>query len=308
MQRPVRDRGALTTALLAWIAGFLVLAVLFASLGWAGVFTGDESAESPGTIVPTDWTGMVRDSLTGDPLGGVTVTPTDVSGAPISSLAVVTAANGSYLIPALTFDEYGLFVDGGLVAHAQGYVASGSGPFGHHVVDTWGAAATYAPGVFGDIALDPIEVPTSTVPESTVASTVPESTAEANTSPTTTAAANHGPDIGAITANPALVSPSRLCGVTTTSFAVEVVDPDGVKSVVVQWSYPTGAAGAAAGTASGASTLTRVAGTNRWEGASSFWQQPRDAQTAITLKVVATDHLTMYRSRSFDHSLTIKRC
>ena len=299
-----RDRGALSTAVL-WLAALLCLGLLVASLGWAGVFNGDDNSGSPATIVPTDWTGLVVDSVTGEPLGGVKVTPTDTDGAPISGLAVVTAANGTYVIPALTSDEYGLYVDGELVAHAAGYVASSSGPRGHLVVATWGAAATYAPGVFGDIALDPLDVPASSVPESTVsASTTPESTVAASTVPVTTQAENHGPDIGALRAQPALVNPSRICGVTATSFSVEVVDPDGVKSVVVQWSYPL----AAGGTASGVSTLSRVAGTNRWEGATSFWQQPRDPQTAITLKVVATDQRTMYRSRTFTSALAIKRC
>ena len=304
------DRGAVSASVLIWLVAFLALAGLFAGLGWAGVFDGDdgEGGGTVGTIEPTDWTGLVVDSLTGDPLGGVTVTPTDVTGAPISALAVVTSADGTYLIPGLTSEEYGLKVAGALIDHEDGWVASTSGPHGRLVVQTWGEAATYAPGVFGDIALDPLDVPATSV-----ADTVgPDTTVPV--APTTEGAgggaepANQGPEIGVLSANPPLVAPSQFCGTTTVTFNIQVTDPDGVESVVVQWSYPTGAAGAAPGTASGTATLSWVPGTNRWTGGTSFWQQPLNDPTWIALKVVATDNLTMYRSRSFDQTLAIQRC
>jgi hypothetical protein len=298
------DRGAVNTSLVVWIMAIFALAALFAGLGWAGVFdSGDEEGTTapPATIEPTDWTGVVVDSITGEPLGGVTVTPTDVTGAPISSLAVVTAADGSYTLPGLTLDEYGLSADGSLVAHEQGWVASTSGPLGHLVVQAWGDAATFAPGVFGDIALDPIEVPVAST------STSPSSSAAPTTIAPTTTAANHGPDIGVLDVSPISVSPSAFCGPTEVDLSVAVTDPDGVGMVNVEWSYPSDEFGVP-GTASGSETLSRDPGTDTWRGTLSFWKQPWYAITDVTLKVVAHDTRTMRRSRTFDSILTIERC
>lgn len=310
--RSARDAGALSTAVLTWIAIAVVGLVTVAGLGWAGVFDGDESTgEFRGTVV---------DSYTGDPLGGVTVTPTDETGAPISALAAATAANGSYAISGLTSDEYGLLVEGAAVGHQSGYVALIAGPHGHTVVATWGEAATYAPGVIGDIALDPLATPTTTVPAAGTTSTpgVTSSTAPPATSPgtapatvaPTTTAAFRGPAIGDVTATPSLVTPSHLCGgSTTTQFSVTASHPSGVKSVVVQWSYPTAPVGAGPGMASGTATLTNVPGTDTWTGSASFWQAPLESpQTWITLKVVATANDTYYRSRTFSQTLAIKLC
>lgn len=296
------DRGAINTSLALWIMAIFALAALFAGLGWAGVFESgdDESTPTPpATIEPTDWTGVVVDSITGEPLGGVTVTPTDVTGAPISALAVVTAADGSYTLPGLTLDEYGLSADGSLVAHEHGWVASISGPRGHLVVQTWGEAATFAPGVFGDIALDPID--------ESAGSTSSPTTVTPTTAGTTTSAENHGPDIGVPTVNPSTVSPSAFCGNTTTVLRVEATDPDGVGSVVVEWTYASDEFGVP-GTASGSETLTREPGSDTWTGMLSFWKQPWQAITPVSLKVIAYDTRTMRRSRTFDSILTIERC
>ncbi len=305
--RSSRDPGTLSAAVLSWIAIGMVGLVTVAGLGWAGVFDGDDHT-------PDGFHGTVVDGYTDYPLGGVTVTPTDETGAPISSLAVVSAADGSYAITGLTSDEYGLLVDGSAVDHVTGYVASTAGPYGHHVVRTWGEAATYAPGVIGDIAIDPLTVFTSTVP----ATTTPETTSAITAAPataappgaSTTTVAFRGPAIGSLTATPSLVTPSRLCGgSTTTQFSIEVTHASGVKSVVVQWSYPTAPAGGGAGTASGTAILNQQAGTDTWVGGTSFWQQPAQApQTSITLKVVATANDTYYRSRTFAQTLAIKKC
>jgi hypothetical protein len=298
----------LSTAVLTWIAISMAVLVTVAGLGWAGVFDGDDSAGG--------FHGTVVDAYTGDPLAGATVTPTDEAGAPISALAVVTAANGAYAITGLTSDEYGLLVNGAPIGHQSGYVALTVGPHGHTVVATWGAAATYAPGVIGDIALDPLAMPTTTVPQSSTTSTTapvaglaPATTAPAVIGPTTTAGFR-GPTIGEIHATPSLVTPSRLCsGSTTTQFSVTATHPSGVKSVVVQWSYPTAPVGAGPGTASGTATLTPAPGGDTWTGGASFWQQPAQApQTWITLKVIATANDTYYRSRTFAQALAIKHC
>lgn len=305
------DRGALSASVLTWILAAVGLMGVVATLGWVGAFGGDDPA--------TDFRGTVVDSLTGEPLPGVTVAATDTDGAPISGLSATTTVEGKYLIAGLTSDEYGLRVDGSATGHETGYVAIPSGPYGHEVVPTWGAAATYAPGVVGDIALDPLSGPgATTVP--TTETTSPSTTSSATSEPTatepgtpagavtTTTAGFLGPTIGTLTATPSLVSPSRVCGTSTTQFTVNVTHPSGLKSVVVQWSYPTAPAGAPAGTASGTATLTQKAGTDTWIGGTSFWQQPSQEQTWITLKVVATANDTYYRSRTFSQTLAIERC
>lgn len=291
------DRGAISTAAFIWTMAFLALAALFAGLGWAGVFDGDDDATSEGggasTTVPGEFNGTVVDAISGEPLGGVTVTPTDESGAPISSLAAITPATGTYHIDDLTEDEYGLYVDGTLVDHERGYVAISTGPYGRLVVATWGDAATSAPGAIGDIALDPLTTPTSTEPTTT------------NTP--TTAEERHGPEIGELTVTPQLVR-NDPCDDNTASFSIEVSDPQGVASVIIEWTYPTYVIGAAPGTAHGGVMLTAVPGTNRWQGSASFTQRPLNDPTWIVIKVVATDDTTMYRSETFAKTLAITTC
>ena len=299
------DRGALSASVMVWILAAVALAGVVATLGRVGVFEGDTS---PGTFK-----GAVVDSSTGEPLGGVIVAATDVSGAPISGLSGTTTVDGKYMITGLTSDEYGLLVTGSGVGHETGYVAHTVGPHGHEVVATWGEAGTYAPGVVGDIALDPLAgpstttIPTTAVPATTEPGATPV-TVPGVVGPTTTAGFR-GPTIGTLTATPSVVSPSRVCGTPTTQFSVAVSHPSGVKSVVVQWSYPTAPGGAGPGTASSTATLIQMPGTDTWVGGASFWQQPLLApQTWVTLKVVATANDTYYRSRTFTETLAIKKC
>ncbi len=301
------DRGALSAPILVWMLAAVALVGVVATLGWVGVFDDDNGGKFRGTVVDAD---------TGEPLGGVIVAATDTDGTPISGLSATTTVDGDYLIPGLTSDEYGLLVTGAAAGHETGYVALAVGPHGHEVVATWGAAATYAPGVIGDIALDPVAapstttIPTTTIPTSSPESTGPDATTTTAVGGTTTTAGFLGPTIGTLTATPSLVSPSRVCGgSTSTEFSVEVSHPSGVKTVVVQWSYPTLPVGAAPGTASGTVALSPKPSTDTWIGGTTFWMQPADApQTWVTLKVVATANDTYYRSRTFTQTLAIKRC
>ena len=295
------DRGALSTSVLVWILAAVGLVGTVATLGWVGALDDDEATAT--------FRGVVVDSTTGEPLPGALVAATDVSGAVISGLSATTTVDGEYQIAGLTDDEYGLHVSGAAVGHETGYVAHAVGAYGHEVVASWGAAATYAPGVVGDIALDPLAQPTTTVPTTLPVTAVPTTGAPApSTSAPTTTTGFLGPWIGELSASPALVVASPLCGTTSSQFSIEVTHPSGVKSVVVQWSYPTRPIGAGQGTASGTATLSPVPGTDTWVGGATFSVSPAASQTWMTLKVVATANDTYYRSRTFTNTLAITLC
>ena len=235
--------------------------------------------------------GTVVDSVTGTPLGGVGVSPTDSAGAPLTAYTVVSAADGSYEITGLVESAYGIWVDGAAVGYEQGFTGAAVSPLGFVVWPTWGEATTAAPGVVGDIALDSTGVPASTVP----GGSLPPST-------TVLAGPNVPPVIVALTADPGTIyskpSTPGLCKTVSAVLSVGVTDASGVASVTVAWSYRS---------FSGTITLTRVGSSDTWRGTIENLPDPT-TPVAVALVVTATDTEGLVAALPFGQSLGLKKC
>ncbi|MDO8391990.1 MAG: carboxypeptidase-like regulatory domain-containing protein [Actinomycetota bacterium] len=255
----------------------------------------------------TDFHGRVLDAATGVPVAGVSVTATDEAGDVIDTTIAVSAADGSYALTGLTGEEYGIWVDGSAVGYEQGFTGGTISAIGYLVVPSWGEAATAAPGIIGDIALDSLGTPTTTT------SGAATTTTTAPTEVTTTTAVPLGgqpPTIVSVAANPNQVAAFALCGPRQSTLSVVVTDDDSVASVTVEWSYPAVAVvGGPASTAAGTAHLVRVPGSDTWQGSISVWMQPVESpQAFIAMKVTAVDNDNLQWWRNFNRTLSVKHC
>ena len=239
--------------------------------------------------------GQVRDSVSGVPLGGVSVAPTDPAGAPLPAYGVTTAADGSYELTGLVDASYGIWVDGAAVGYEQGFTGKLVSPIGFVVWPTFAEATSAAPGTIGDIALDSTGEPTFAT---TTTTTVPGATAP----PTTLVpGVNVPPVIGALTATPDTIysqPEANECTTISTVLSVEIVDASGLESVKVRWSYKS---------YYGTRTMYRVGTSNNWQATLDHLVDPM-VPRPVVLEVTATDTEGLVATQTFPNSLTVKKC
>lgn len=263
--------------------------------------------------------GVVRDSVTGAPVGGALVNVTDVpditgTPTPLPGLSATTGVDGSFRIEGIFGrEELALSIDGAPVGYETGFLGgSGSSPFGLPVANTFAAASTWATGDLGDIALDPLGVTptTTTSPATTATTTAPASTTPATTTPATTTPAttvppqNLAPSINSLSASPSSILGPGGCSPAASAIAVSVTDASGIASVTVGWSMPT----EVSGTKTGTITLTGPSGGGTWTGTISGLPNPPPAGTAVSLTVTARDPQGLVTTRVFPQSLIAQYC
>lgn len=246
----------------------------------------------------------VVDSVTGVPVPGVTVTATDEAGELLPEYSAVTAEDGTYTIAGLTEDEYGIYMDGTAVGYEAGYTGSSPTAFGYPV-DSWNESSTVAPGLMGDIALDaqgtaPTDGTTTTVTGETTTTVAPTTAAPSGNQP---------PTIVSVSASPAEITPSALCGRRSTVLTVEVTDDERVDSVKVEWTYQAIAFADAPSQAVGTIPLVQV-GETTWQGTLTVWMQPATPPDPrfIEMKVTAVDGENLQWWRNFNRTVAVKRC
>lgn len=253
------------------------------------------------------FSGKVVDGTTGVPIAGVSLSPTDNTGAPQTAYTVVSAADGSYEISGLINSEYGVWADGTAAGYEQGFIGGIVGPLGYLVEPTWVDGATAAPGVIGDIALDSTgaaPASTTTVPTAPTGSTLPGTTLPGTTLPGTTlppGGPNTPPTIGAFAATPDVVYSKPVaneCSTITSVVTIDVSDASGVASVKVKWSYRS---------RFGTRTLYRVGTSDTWKVTLGTFDDPT-TPASISLEFTATDTEGLVATLAFPNAITLKRC
>ena len=277
--------------------------------GFAGLPTSGCSVVGYDPVIAGQFTGRVVDSVSGAPLGGVTIS-WDGAGdfIPDGPETAITAADGTFTL-VLSGEEYGLIIDGNAIGYEVGYLgASDPLPTGWQVFPTWGEASTWLPTPLGDIALDaagaPAPTTTSTTAPTTVPGTDPPNTTNTtnSTAPTTTTTPNAAPVIGNLSASPSVITAGPSCG--STLLAVNVTDPTGVVSVTVAWSYTRFNGSQASGTI----TLAHVQGGDTWQATFAPQFDPPNDGSPVQLVVTATDAQGLSANRSFPQTLAVQYC